>query len=331
MHGSPWWARTRCGSRAASSSRGRTSPASARRPSPPGSPCRSRSPGSSRTSILRSPSMPCRRSRRPRRSGTSWSGRCTYEGEWAEPVRTSLRVLKGLIYHPTGGIVAAPTTSLPEWIGGPRNWDYRYCWLRDATLTLVALLDSGYLDEARGWREWLFRAAAGRPADLQIMYGVAGERRLAEYEADWLPGYEGLDTGPDRQRRLGADAAGRVRRDHRRLHDGTDARPRALGSRLAAHRQPARVPGRGLAPPGRGHLGGARAEPALHALEGDGLGGVRPGDPDVRAVGPRGADGQLAVDPGRHPRRRLCQRLRPRARLVRPVVRCRGGSTRASC
>ena len=120
-----------------------------------------------------------------------WSGRCGYSGEWDEPVRTSLRVLKGLIYDPTGGIVAAPTTSLPESIGGPRNWDYRFCWLRDATLTLVALIDSGYLDEARAWREWLFRAAAGRPADLQIMYGVAGERRLAEYEADWLPGYEG--------------------------------------------------------------------------------------------------------------------------------------------
>jgi GH15 family glucan-1,4-alpha-glucosidase len=120
-----------------------------------------------------------------------WSSRCVYDGEWDEPVRTSLRVLKGLIYEPTGGIVAAPTTSLPEHIGGPRNWDYRYCWLRDATLTLVALIDSGYLEEAGKWREWLFRAAAGRPADLQIMYGVAGERRLAEYEADWLPGYEG--------------------------------------------------------------------------------------------------------------------------------------------
>jgi GH15 family glucan-1,4-alpha-glucosidase len=120
-----------------------------------------------------------------------WSARCTYDGEWAEPVRASLRVLKGLIYEPTGGIVAAPTTSLPEWPGSSRNWDYRYCWLRDATLTLVALIDSGYLDEARGWREWLFRAAAGRPEDLQIMYGVAGERRLAEYETDWLPGYEG--------------------------------------------------------------------------------------------------------------------------------------------
>jgi GH15 family glucan-1,4-alpha-glucosidase len=120
----------------------------------------------------------------------TWSDRCSYGGEWAEPVRSSLRILRGLIYEPTGGIVAAATTSLPEWPGSSRNWDYRYCWLRDATLTLIALIGSGYLEEARGWREWLFRAAAGRPADLQIMYGVAGERRLAEYEADWLPGYE---------------------------------------------------------------------------------------------------------------------------------------------
>jgi GH15 family glucan-1,4-alpha-glucosidase len=120
-----------------------------------------------------------------------WAGVCRYEGEWAEAVRSSILVLKALTYEPTGGIVAAPTTSLPEWIGGVRNWDYRYCWLRDATLTLVALIDSGYLDEARAWREWLFRAAAGDPSDLQIMYGVAGERRLAEFEADWLPGFEG--------------------------------------------------------------------------------------------------------------------------------------------
>ena len=120
-----------------------------------------------------------------------WAGQCAYEGEWAEPVRSSIRVLKALTYDPTGGIVAAATTSLPEWIGSVRNWDYRYCWLRDATLTLVALIESGYLEEARAWREWLFRAAAGDPADLQVMYGVAGERRLDEFEADWLPGFEG--------------------------------------------------------------------------------------------------------------------------------------------
>jgi GH15 family glucan-1,4-alpha-glucosidase len=126
----------------------------------------------------------------------SWSRRCSYSGEWAEQVRSSLRILRGLIYQPTGGIVAAATTSLPEWPGSSRNWDYRYCWLRDATLTLLALIDSGYLEEAGAWREWLFRAAAGNPADLQIMYGVAGERRLSEYEADWLPGYD--DSSPVR-------------------------------------------------------------------------------------------------------------------------------------
>jgi GH15 family glucan-1,4-alpha-glucosidase len=120
-----------------------------------------------------------------------WAGGCTYEGEWGEAVRQSLRVLKALTYAPTGGIVAAPTTSLPEHIGGVRNWDYRYCWLRDATLSLLAFLNGGYLDEARAWRTWLLRAAAGDPADLQIMYGVGGERRLTELELPWLPGYEG--------------------------------------------------------------------------------------------------------------------------------------------
>jgi GH15 family glucan-1,4-alpha-glucosidase len=106
-------------------------------------------------------------------------------------VRRSLMVLKALTYAPTGGIVAAPTTSLPEWIGGVRNWDYRYCWLRDATLTLLALLNAGYVDEAAQWRHWLLRAVAGDPADIQIMYGVAGERRLTELELPWLTGYEG--------------------------------------------------------------------------------------------------------------------------------------------
>ena len=96
-----------------------------------------------------------------------------------------------LTYQPTGGIVAAATTSLPEWIGGVRNWDYRFCWIRDATLTLYALLSSGYRGEARAWREWLLRAAAGHPSEMQIMYGIAGERRLTEYEIPWLPGYEG--------------------------------------------------------------------------------------------------------------------------------------------
>jgi GH15 family glucan-1,4-alpha-glucosidase len=100
-------------------------------------------------------------------------------------------VLKGLTFSTTGGIVAAPTTSLPEEIGGTRNWDYRYCWLRDATFTLLALMNAGYYDEARAWRDWLFRAVAGSPDQLQIMYGLGGERRLTEWEVPWLPGYEG--------------------------------------------------------------------------------------------------------------------------------------------
>jgi GH15 family glucan-1,4-alpha-glucosidase len=119
-----------------------------------------------------------------------WVSRCRYEGEWRDAVVTSLMALKALTYLPTGGIVAAPTTSLPEQIGGVRNWDYRFCWLRDATLTLYAMLEAGYTEEAGAWRDWLLRAVAGDPADLQIMYGPAGERRLPELEVSWLRGYE---------------------------------------------------------------------------------------------------------------------------------------------
>jgi GH15 family glucan-1,4-alpha-glucosidase len=122
---------------------------------------------------------------------TSWVERCTYAGEWRDAVIRSLVTLKALTYDPTGGVVAAPTTSLPEAVGGVRNWDYRYCWLRDATFTLDALLLAGYTEEAAAWRSWLLRAVAGDPADLQIMYGAAGERRLTEFEVDGLPGYEG--------------------------------------------------------------------------------------------------------------------------------------------
>jgi GH15 family glucan-1,4-alpha-glucosidase len=120
-----------------------------------------------------------------------WAARCSYDGPWRDPVVRSLLTLKALTYAPTGGIVAALTTSLPETLGGVRNWDYRFCWLRDATFTLYALLLAGYESEARAWRDWLVRAVAGRPSETQIMYGVAGERRLTEFELDWLPGYQG--------------------------------------------------------------------------------------------------------------------------------------------
>jgi GH15 family glucan-1,4-alpha-glucosidase len=119
-----------------------------------------------------------------------WSQRCTYEGPWREAVLRSLITLKALTYAPTGGLVAAATTSLPEQLGGVRNWDYRFCWVRDATLTLYALIENGYTDEACAWRDWLLRAVAGTPSQLNIMYGLGGERRLTELELDWLPGYE---------------------------------------------------------------------------------------------------------------------------------------------
>jgi GH15 family glucan-1,4-alpha-glucosidase len=120
-----------------------------------------------------------------------WSSRCAYEGRWKEAVVRSLITLKALTYAKTGGIVAAATTSLPEKIGSVRNWDYRFCWLRDATFTLYALMNNGYINEACAWREWLIDAVAGNPAELQIMYGLAGERRLTELILEWLPGYAG--------------------------------------------------------------------------------------------------------------------------------------------
>ena len=120
-----------------------------------------------------------------------WSQRCRYEGEWREAVVRSLIALKALTYAPTGGLVAAATTSLPEKLGGVRNWDYRYCWLRDATFALYALMTGGYVDEARAWRAWLLRAIAGDPSQAQVLYGVAGERLVPEWDVAWLPGYEG--------------------------------------------------------------------------------------------------------------------------------------------
>ncbi len=145
---------------------------------------------------------------RTERFWSQWMEQCTYDGAWPDAVRRSLVTLKALTYAPTGGIVAAVTTSLPEQLGGSRNWDYRYCWLRDATFTLQALLGSGFVDEARAWREWLLRAVAGDPADLRIMYGLDGRRRLPESELPWLAGYEGASPV-----RVGNGAAGQYQLD----------------------------------------------------------------------------------------------------------------------
>ncbi|MEU1126644.1 glycoside hydrolase family 15 protein [Streptomyces sp. NPDC005899] len=142
-----------------------------------------------------------------------WSAQCTYKGRHREAVLRSLITLKALTYAPTGGIVAALTTSLPEEIGGVRNWDYRFCWLRDSTLTLGAMIAAGYVEEAAAWRDWLLRAVAGDPADLQIMYGLAGERRLPETELPWLSGYENsrpVRTGNAAVRQRQLDVYGEV-------------------------------------------------------------------------------------------------------------------------
>ena len=137
-----------------------------------------------------------------------WSARCCYTGAWRQQVQRSLLTLKALSYAESGGIVAAPTTSLPEQLGGQRNWDYRYCWLRDATLTLMALMSAGYRDEAEAWRAWLHRSVAGSPHQLQIMYGLSGERQLLEWEVPWLPGYQGAQPV-----RIGNAAAGQLQLD----------------------------------------------------------------------------------------------------------------------
>ncbi|MGA9671947.1 MAG: glycoside hydrolase family 15 protein, partial [Terracidiphilus sp.] len=137
-----------------------------------------------------------------------WSHRLKYRGKYRDIIERSLITLRAMIYRPTGGVVAAVTTSLPEFLGGVRNWDYRYCWLRDTTFTLLALTHAGYFNEAEAWQDWLLRALAGSPQQVQIMYGLKGERQLIEWEAGWLPGYEN-----SRPVRIGNSAAGQVQVD----------------------------------------------------------------------------------------------------------------------
>ena len=170
-----------------------------------------------------------------------WASKCTYEGEWRDAVMRSLLTLKALTYRPSGGIVAAPTTSLPEQVGGTRNWDYRFSWLRDATLALLSLMDAGYYEEASAWRDWLLRAAAGSPNQLQIMYGLRGERHLREWEVPWLPGYEGskpVRIGNAAHGQLQLDVYGEVLDALYQAHKGGMELSRdtlRLGSALVSH------------------------------------------------------------------------------------------------
>ncbi len=259
-----------------------------------------------------------------------WAGALHVRGRWHDAVHRSLLTLKALTYAPTGGIVAAPTTSLPEWIGGVRNWDYRYCWLRDATLTLLALIRAGYVEEAGAWRDWLLRAIAGSPEDLQIMYGVAGERRLTEFELPWLAGYEGsqpVRVGNGASDQLQLDVYGEV---VDALYQARQAGPRAVGRRVAPDPQDLRLARVRLARAGRGDLGGARAAAALHALEGHGLGRVRPRRQDDRALRPRRAGRPLEGGEARRSRTRCCARATTPSAARSRSSSARIGSTRAA-
>ena len=193
-------------------------------------------------------------------------------GEWSEAVERSLITLKALTYAPTGGIVAAPTTSLPEQLGGVRNWDYRFCWLRDATLTLLALINANYFKEADDWRRWLQRAIAGSPAQAQIMYGLAGERRLAEWTVDWLPGYEGaapVRVGNAAAQQLQLDVYGEVMDAlHQARRGGLPSDKVDVGIAV----RDAHASGIDMDRARRGHLGSAKRAPVLHAFARHGVG-----------------------------------------------------------
>ena len=207
---------------------------------------------------------------------TDWTGATKTDGPHSEAIKRSLITLKALTYAPSGGIVAAPTTSLPEQAGGPRNWDYRYCWIRDSTLTLLALMNAGVYDEATAWRDWLQRAVAGNPADMQIMYGIMGERRLMEWEVDWLPGYLELQAGAHRQRGLPAVPARRLWRAHGYLRAGAQGRACPRRERLGRADRAGQACRRVLVAARLWHLGNARPAAPLRLFQGDGLGGLRP-------------------------------------------------------
>ena len=268
------------------------------------------------------------RSRQTIADDEEWAARCHDDVPHADVVRRSLLTLRLMTHEQTGGIVAAPTTSLPEDFGGERNWDYRYCWLRDAALTIDSLIDAGYTDEARLWRHWLLRAVAGDPEDLQIMYAVDGAPPPARAHPRPPARLRRVAAGADRQRRRRAAPARRARRGD----DRARSRPRPPGSR---HDDDAWALQRALVEPLADDLaaspttacGRSAARSALHPLPGDGLGGVRPRGPRRRGRRPGRAGRPVARGPRRGPRGGADARLRRRAQHLRPALRHRPRST----